>query len=362
MLLIFQSTRPVWGATKDVPAWEPLIPISIHAPRVGRDDGQSHRNRDNIDFNPRAPCGARLPTCSAPPPLIAISIHAPRVGRDLAADTPVDARALISIHAPRVGRDRRAWRSDRQRPAFQSTRPVWGATNRGRRRRTSSGNFNPRAPCGARPLEPDSTVAQIRFQSTRPVWGATGWENNPFSNLAISIHAPRVGRDDLPRFLRASNREFQSTRPVWGATTSFATPLRWSHFNPRAPCGARPNQHSGSRQLRPNFNPRAPCGARPLSFPFLSFGRYFNPRAPCGARPYTKVALRRQIKISIHAPRVGRDHEIPDFIYADTLISIHAPRVGRDPRHRAAGLSSSHFNPRAPCGARPSKLSQVSDL
>ena len=59
-----------------------------------------------------------------------ISIHAPRVGRDL---PPQDLRraSSISIHAPRVGRDL----DDEVVPvvagAFQSTRPVWGATSLG---------------------------------------------------------------------------------------------------------------------------------------------------------------------------------------------------------------------------------------
>ena len=33
----FQSTRPVWGATEEMPAVEEMFEISIHAPRVGRD-------------------------------------------------------------------------------------------------------------------------------------------------------------------------------------------------------------------------------------------------------------------------------------------------------------------------------------
>ena len=63
--IIFQSTRPVWGAT-----YAKLVNyladnfISIHAPRVGRD-------RDRL-------CNKMSD--------IAISIHAPRVGRDVEHD------------------------------------------------------------------------------------------------------------------------------------------------------------------------------------------------------------------------------------------------------------------------------------
>ena len=56
------------------------------------------------------------------------------------------------------------------------------------------------------------------FQSTRPVWGATYLSLTEFISILVSIHAPRVGRDeDSPTLPRAA-REFQSTRPVWGAT------------------------------------------------------------------------------------------------------------------------------------------------
>ena len=56
--------------------------ISIHAPRVGRDLRAGPDPRAARDFNPRAPCGARLfssPIITQPH---SISIHAPRVGRD----------------------------------------------------------------------------------------------------------------------------------------------------------------------------------------------------------------------------------------------------------------------------------------
>ena len=78
----FQSTRPVWGATR--PAVRPAqrSPISIHAPRVGRDAAWMVLIPHGQNFNPRAPCGAR----------------------------------------------RGHGRETVRRVIFQSTRPVWGAT------------------------------------------------------------------------------------------------------------------------------------------------------------------------------------------------------------------------------------------
>ena len=167
----FQSTHPVWGATKNIVivfhATEISIPpslvgcalhgivgaiswkhISIHAPRVGCDKLRG------LSYN----------KCH-------ISIHAPRVGCDQGGAVMLD-KQLISIHAPRVGCD------VKYRVVF-----------------SPSGHFNPRTPCGVRLHTLQSSIPSSRFQSTHPVWGATyrleDWRRAQF----ISIHAPRVGCD-----------------------------------------------------------------------------------------------------------------------------------------------------------------------
>ena len=81
--VIFQSTRPIWGATA-----------------MSRGIMTCKRN-----FNPRAPYGARrgvllhLVRCSL------ISIHAPHMGRDVLHCTYWRKDTDISIHAPHMGRD-----------------------------------------------------------------------------------------------------------------------------------------------------------------------------------------------------------------------------------------------------------------
>ena len=85
--------------------------------------------RQDAYFNPRTPCGVRPPRQGLGVPINTISIHAPRVGCDT---------YLI------VG--------GRSRFEFQSTHPVWGATQ---------GPIGPQGPKG------------------------------------ISIHAPRVGCDGI---------------------------------------------------------------------------------------------------------------------------------------------------------------------
>ena len=85
LLRTFQSTLPVWGGT------------FRHRPTVSVDD---------------------------------ISIHPPRVGRD---EVPIKflCYVIISIHPPRVGRDFLSTQIGIWLPKFQSTLPVWGGTNSG---------------------------------------------------------------------------------------------------------------------------------------------------------------------------------------------------------------------------------------
>ncbi len=73
---------PRVGRDSRVSLVEPEHPVSIHAPRVGRDGGGE---------------GGLV---GAP-----VSIHAPRVGRDR-FDVWSGLLQHVSIHAPRVGRDR----------------------------------------------------------------------------------------------------------------------------------------------------------------------------------------------------------------------------------------------------------------
>ena len=171
-------------------------------------------------------------------------------------------------------------------------------------------DFNPRAPCGARRI--------ARCKSGR--------------NLLISIHAPLAGRDGY--FWRQycdCCRRFQSTRPLRGATR-FLEACRYgtSHFNPRAPCGARRSASSAVAEDYTGFQ-----STRPLR----------------GATLCVVVAFAVE-EISIHAPLAGRDTVRTNnsrFIFGfqstrplrgatanafacvmRVLISIHAPLAGRD--------------------------------
>ena len=79
--------------------------ISIHAPHAGRDSPVRRSASELLNFNPRAPCGAR---------------H----------DCKLEAldQLIISIHAPHAGRDEYDTEQVISKTTFQSTRPMRGAT------------------------------------------------------------------------------------------------------------------------------------------------------------------------------------------------------------------------------------------
>ena len=83
----FQSTRPMRGATSSQERPVQAPQISIHAPHAGRDAPMWKFLTKTRNFNPRAPCGARLAIVIAVVAPLGISIHAPHAGRDWWATT-----------------------------------------------------------------------------------------------------------------------------------------------------------------------------------------------------------------------------------------------------------------------------------
>ena len=189
----------MWGATGTIKIHRSCKDISIHAPRVGSDIVTISLGLGLPTFQSTLPVWGATEQFLREAEYLKISIHAPRVGSDPFAPFKF-LNANISIHAPRVG-------SDYANDLHQSELV----------------DFNPRSPCGERQ---DGTIKIHRsceFQSTLPVWGATGCTVKRDFSFVISIHAPRVGSD---------------TRFHWKDGVSSM------YFNPRSPCGERPNPGS----------------------------------------------------------------------------------------------------------------------
>ena len=259
------------------------VDISIHAPRAGRDSGRWLRRCRRRNFNPRAPCGARREEEVTEDPAKIFQSTRPVRGATPTAPTPLLSRSYFNPRAP-CGARPPPPSNEELAEEFQSTRPVRGATS-GVQVLSCSMGFQSTRPVRGATANCIAIAAPALFQSTRPVRGATRPRHAGGRGPSISIHAPRAGRDGRPpaaaaaalyfnprapcgarpliQLFNISHDVFQSTRPVRGATpgcrqrldlsvefqstrpvrgaTSGSTKMGWpsSHFNPRAPCGAR---------------------------------------------------------------------------------------------------------------------------
>ena len=168
-------------------------------------------------FNPRAPCGARL---------------------------------VVDEH-------------DADKTAFQSTRPMRGATRRFRGYRQT-----------------------LRFQSTRPMRGATMPRKAADAAAGVSIHAPHAGRD-----LKCRER------------------LHACDVSIHAPHAGRDIVAGSGRAGASCFNPRAPCGARRRQRRRQMRVFMFQSTRPMRGATGEKYDYGRTKQVSIHAPHAGRDRE-----------------------------------------------------
>ena len=215
------------------------IVISIHAPRAGCDHLCATRKSPDTNFNPRTPCGVRLfyigkqrSDCK-----VFQSTHPVR-GATSAGGGVMD-NPIISIHAPRAGCDG-IWLSTwTAKPIFQSTHPVRGATpsfaEMYDNRKISIhapragcdiwwalvlmfiSDFNPRTPCGVRPLDKVMRKNDKNFNPRTPC-GVRHWWQRTRCGLCIfqSTHPVRGATEQ--RGYSLNRLQFQSTHPVRGAT------------------------------------------------------------------------------------------------------------------------------------------------
>ena len=191
----------------------------------------------------------------------------------------------VSIHAPRVGRDCRA-------------SPTRSATT----------GFNSRAPRGARRAAPSHGCASSLCFNSRAPRGARLTTITATSPWNVSIHAPRVGRDD-PFGDGGGEAEVSIHAPRVGRDRLLLRAAGVEGVSIHAPRVGRDTVACWGR------NSRRQC---------------FNSRAPRGARHVAHVS---------------------PGVYM--IVSIHAPRVGRDSASPFARAVTSGFNSRAPRGARP---------
>ena len=168
-------------------------------------------------------------------------------------------------------------------------------------------DFNPRTPCGVRRSSPAGCATMSRFQSTHPLRGATGYMVYQKFAKEISIHAPLAGCDSC----------------------SYPHNMVCQYFNPRTPCGVRPDMSLYS--LLPEsisiHAPLAGCDAPESCKSSTCRISIHAPLAGCDLLPPIK---RSRFSISIHAPLAGCDFVQRRASSSVNVISIHAPLAGCD--------------------------------
>ena len=165
--------------------------ISIHAPRVGSDNGGGnrylhtkisiHAPRVGSDFAIKSctPCIERfqstLPVWGATLLVLVTDILVifqstlPVWGATTWTGLPTDTSPVISIHAPRVGSDGgRAWSAYTGRRYFNPRSPCGERRDAESLSGSSRINFNPRSPCGERRLPWVTSVQKYHFNPRSP--------------------------------------------------------------------------------------------------------------------------------------------------------------------------------------------------
>ena len=197
-------------------------------------------------------------------------------------------------------------------------------------------NFNPRTPCGVRHLTDDKHGQPVIFQSTHPLRGATTRLPKELLVYPISIHAPLAGCDPEPEHI--------------------GKPL--VYFNPRTPCGVRPNSPRNKCSFRKIsiHAPLAGCDA-PLLLD-IKYHVYFNPRTPCGVRLKCDIVFVRRGQFqSTHPLRGATTYNMVTGGFRDDFnprtpcgVRLDCGRLLRQERH---------FNPRTPCGVRQGEATRA---
>ena len=240
-----------------------LLGISIHASRMGCDLRLRRLAYSGQDFNPRIPYGMRQRSFDFRCVIIAFQSTHPVWDATQAQDTQAWLDANFNPRIPYGMRQGHVLGVELQ-PVISIHASRMGCDRADGRPVGRTHHFNPRIPYGMRRLVTRPVDASYLFQSTHPVWDATPTSRIIAVYLQISIHASRMGCDAQAALDKAAQAVFQSTHPVWDATSTTcnvgAHPAISIHAS-RMGCDC---SVFCSSKLYTDFNPRIPYGMRRL--------------------------------------------------------------------------------------------------
>ena len=289
-------------------------------------------------------------------------------------------------------------------------------------------SFNPRTPCGVRPSIIVNNICSVPFQSTHSLRSATFSPGLEKIDFEVSIHALLAECDLIRSTLYENMTEFQSTHSLRSATWLLGDNIMRRGFQ------STHSLRSATMALKESITTEfvsihallAECDW--IALPLEDYQKGFNPRTPCGVRPDCTTTvptcepfqsthslrsatgafptLSRTLKVSIHALlaecdcriwkslRAGGQFQsthslrsateigtwrspteqfqsthslrsatfIPGLEIPAAEVSIHALLAECDAR-TAAVLSRTYcFNPRTPCGVRLSRYQRHDKL
>ena len=234
---------------------------------------------------------------------------------------------------------------------FQSTLPAWGETWSRLTPDWRRNDFNPLSPHGERPFPGLSLLRPVDFNPLSPHGERPAGSRAEAEKGLISIHSPRMGRDQTCPFRVDSNGQFQSTLPAWGETGAELEVTHAFVFQSTLPAWGETNERSASTGKKAisihsprmgrdrggggidgkgsHFNPLSPHGERPTNTAYKTSGPSFQSTLPAWGETHRGHPPSHGGGISIHSPRMGRD-QARDRRQAGDAISIHSPRMGRD--------------------------------
>ena len=146
--------------------------------------------------------------------------------------------------------------------------------------------------------------------------------------MQISIHAPRVGSDDLQRRLSICPCiSIHAPRVGSDCTIRWLRPIL-QHFNPRSPCGERPG-NIPLLSVSGSFQSTLPVWGATIYDECRYVMMEFQSTLPVWGATPTKAFTSSRAKFQSTLPVWGATRGMIDLAYRSG-ISIHAPRVGSD--------------------------------
>ena len=211
--------------------------------------------------------------------------------------------------------------------------------------------FNPRAPRGARRGGGGETLPYIVFQSTRPARGATSCPSLMSMVNIVSIHAPRAGRDHCAAFCLAAIESFNPRAPRGARRDTTAQQEEHSEFQSTRPARGATAEKRSCNSLR-RVSIHAPRAGRDIVCIIPSpADSGFNPRAPRGARPPAADAPESEPKFQSTRPARGATFMAASIFISSNCFNPRAPRGARLRHLRHADLSRRFQSTRPARGA-----------